>query len=320
MVTTALGVSPDLNDNGVTPLTHRQVLAAMYPSTGIMTGLAVTGRNDLTYNVSAGVAVTSIGVADGNTISYWEGGVTPKVDAGDPTNPRIDAVWVRAHNLIEHNDADNFVVVGVTQGTASANPVAPTIPAGALLLGTRRMPANATNTSSATAVENGVYAVPHGASLGMLGEYWWQADLVGADTLKKDYYEMPVTITVPTKRLVRLRMVASLSAYNTNWGDQSKRTEWAFCFQLDGRDIDHSGANFIAQGSWETKEHEFIAECPAGTHTFRLRAWRQNGERPWFHYSDDQSVTGGTGDLWVGRRFTIYDAGVAVAGKTTIVR
>lgn len=212
-----------------------------------MTGLAVTGRNDLTYNVSAGVAVTSIGVADGNTISYWEGGVTPKVDAGDPTNPRIDAVWVRAHNLIEHNDADNFVVVGVTQGTASANPVAPTIPAGALLLGTRRMPANATNTSSATAVENGVYAVPHGASLGMLGEYWWQADLVGADTLKKDYYEMPVTITVPTKRLVRLRMVASLSAYNTNWGDQSKRTEWAFCFQLDGRDIDHSGANFIAQ-------------------------------------------------------------------------
>lgn len=113
---TALGVQPDSSGNGVTPLTHRKIIDALWTSTGIVTGLDVTGRNDLKYDVAAGVAICSRGDADGKTEAYWPGGQTTAVAAGDSTWPRIDRVWIKAHDMSQ-GDSDNQVVVGVTQGT-----------------------------------------------------------------------------------------------------------------------------------------------------------------------------------------------------------
>ena len=122
MSTVALGIAPNTGNIGVTPLVHRRILGAQFANCGIIDGLNVTGRNDLRYNVGAGVAVCSRGDSDGKTIAYHEGGQTPAVSAGDPSNPRIDIVWICAHNQLEYKDSDNYVPLGVTQGTPSANP------------------------------------------------------------------------------------------------------------------------------------------------------------------------------------------------------
>ena len=69
MSTVALGVSPDTNGVGVTPLVRRRIIGAQWANTGLVDGLNVTGRSDLRYNVSAGVAVCSRGDSDGKTLA-----------------------------------------------------------------------------------------------------------------------------------------------------------------------------------------------------------------------------------------------------------
>ena len=184
MSTTALGISPNVNGIGVTPLAHRRILGAQWANTGLVDGLNVTGRSDLRYNVSAGVAVCSRGDADGKTLAYFEGGQTGAVSAGDPSNPRIDIVWICAHNQMEYKDADNFVVVGVTQGTPGANLPEPTIPAGCTMLRKMKMPAGATSTAAAVQMWSADYAIPYGASLGKIGENWDRRDMTGDSTVK----------------------------------------------------------------------------------------------------------------------------------------
>ena len=47
MSTTALGISPNANGIGVTPLAHRRILGAQWANTGLVDGLNVAGRSDL---------------------------------------------------------------------------------------------------------------------------------------------------------------------------------------------------------------------------------------------------------------------------------
>ncbi len=96
-MTTALGVSVDENDNGVTPLTHRMIIGSFFQNKGVVDGLEVTGRSDLKYAVAAGVAVCSRAASDGKMLAYWPGGTTETaVSAGDPSNPRVDVIWIHA--------------------------------------------------------------------------------------------------------------------------------------------------------------------------------------------------------------------------------
>lgn len=308
-MTTALGVQPDSNGNGVTPEVHRQIIAAQWQNTGVIDGLDVTGRSDLRYNVAAGVAVCSKGAADGKTLAYWPGGQTAAVAAGDASNPRVDAIWITAHNP-KIGDADNQVVVGVTQGTPAANPVAPPIPAGCTPIMAMQVPANATATSSATKIWTTYYALPYGASLGKLGENWDRRDMTGDNTVKKYYFEQPITFTLPTDRMVELQFKVNLSsATATSWDDTTHRTEWAVGFQIDDNDLDHSCANFVSFGAWETHETSYITAVSAGTHTARLRTWLQNGGAPVFHYNPSHDNKDA---LWCGRRFIVWDRGPVV--------
>ncbi len=304
-MTTAFGIAPDSDGNGVDPLTHRKVLQAHWVNTGVITGLAVSGRSDLKYNVGAGVAVCSRGSADGYTEAYWQGGQTVAVSAGDPSNPRIDRVWIKAGDLTQ-GDSNNQVTVGVTQGTPAASPVAPSAPAGCVRLMDMRVPAGATSTQSA--VKNGSvdYAIPYGASLGLLAQNVNTADASGDWNVRKWYVENKVSFYVPTDRLVEL-------VYSCTFSNEpaDKWISWAVAaFQLDGKDIAHSGTEWQASnGVWEDHEVHCVVSVSAGTHTAAVRnglaSHASADARPYFRYKDNNGIG------YKGRILRVWDRGVA---------
>jgi hypothetical protein len=162
---TALGVDVDASGNGVDPLTHRNIIKAHWVNTGVVSGLAVSGRSDLYYGVSAGLAVCSMGDADGYVEAYWPGGKTENtVSAGDGTYARIDTVYLLANT----GTPDNVVHCKVVQGTPAASPVAPALPTGGLKLRDVSVPAGASTTSAGAVGTDVGYAIPYGANLNRL--------------------------------------------------------------------------------------------------------------------------------------------------------
>lgn len=155
---------------GTTPVEARNALAAIFPSAGVVDGLAVSGNaGDWHYSVAAGHAVTSRGGTDGVTILTVDGATdTPVVAAAPASGSRWDLIWIR-HNDVDNGDADSDAVLGVTQGTASGSPTKPygSVPAGALVLAEAQVAAGATGTLHANVAITRVAAVaaPRGMRL-----------------------------------------------------------------------------------------------------------------------------------------------------------
>ena len=304
---TALGVQPDSNGNGVTPEVHRQIIAAQWHNTGVIDGLAVSGRSDLTYDVSAGVAVCSKGSADGKTLAYWPGGQTAAVNAGDASNPRIDLVWINAHNP-KMGDSDNSVTVGVTQGTPASNPVAPALPAGCTLLRSMRVPANATATSSAVATDTITYAIPYGASMGLLA-YDDQSrinQVINDGGKRVPHLLNRRTINLPTDRLVELDWSGCVSNGKTDGAGWISLMNW---FKVDGKDIPYAAVELHVQQTWEQFQHRHIMTLAAWTHTIESwYEWRNGNWEVSWHCGDDGNQHGG----YPGSILAVWDRGVAV--------
>lgn len=155
------------NGVGTSDTDIRRMLRYKWANTGVVGGLAVKGTSRLAYHVAEGMAICSKGDGDGYTEAYFPGGDTPEVKANEGGNPRIDVVWITAHDASQ-GDSDNLVTLGVTQGTPSASPVEPDIPTYAVRLGAFRMGAGAATTSGAVATSGVDYAIMSGASLGIL--------------------------------------------------------------------------------------------------------------------------------------------------------
>ena len=304
MATTALGIMQASDGTGTDALTHRRIIKSRWANTGIITGLTVTGRSDLKYSVSAGCAVVSRSASDGYAEAYWEGGTTSAVSAGDPSNPRIDLVWIKANDL-QQGDPDNRVHIGVTQGTPSASPVAPSAPAGCLPLSSFRIGAGATSTRGAVLVENGMYAIPHGATLGLLGQNVNTADYMGSANEREWFYENSVQFAVPTNRLVELVYSATFYNENCDW------LSWGIgAFQMDGSDIPHSGTEWQASnGVWEDHTVSCLVSVSAGTHTARVRNGVMSSSNgagyPQFRYTERNGVQ------YKGRQLQVWDRGVS---------
>lgn len=166
MTTTAFPVRQDADGNGCTDVALRSIVAALYPNKGVISGLSVKGGNTLSYTVASGVAVCSKGSADGNTLAYYEGG-SVDTTANTSSNPRIDVVWITAHDITQ-GDTDNFVTIGVTQGTAAAAPTEPSIPSYATKLRAMKLPGGSSTTSSATAYGSQPVVLPYNSNQGIL--------------------------------------------------------------------------------------------------------------------------------------------------------
>lgn len=291
MSNTALGVAQSSAGVGTTDTAMRQILAAQWASTGVVSGLAVKGGTTLAYTVAAGVAVCSKGASDGKTLAWFEGGSTTTVAANSSGNPRIDCVWITSHDLTQ-GDSDNLVTLGVTQGTPAATPTAPTIPTYATLLAQMRMPAGATTTANATQAASIGYAIPYGASLGKLGDTTWTqgADYSSAITLPAQSFYLP------TQRLISAEMTVTCASLSGSDGSVYVR------LYLDGvvkRTFEHRTFPSSATSGF----FRDVWTVPAGNHTVYATIVPGIAN---FH-------TYGTGDAngWAGQRLMTFDEGVA---------
>ena len=299
---TALGVSADVDGNGVTPLVHRQIIGSYFQNSGVMDGLVVSGRNDLKYGVSAGCAVVQRAESDGKMLAYWPGGQTENaVSAGDPSNPRIDVVWVRANNKPEYStDQDNQVHVGVTQGVPSANPVIPTVPQGCQPIGFRRMPAGATSTVSATATGDIDYVVPYGSTLGVLARLAENKDGTVDTTSKNPFLQQ--AFYIPTDRWILLHAYLCVSTPNKGQTGGVAAVQ----FYVDGEKYTTRKVPYT--DSWETFEPTANVQVSAGRHTFGIAMYNEQGPGYKAHFSHNDPDD--RGNYYVGRVLVVKDDGV----------
>ena len=296
----SLATNLDSNGNGLTAIDYRKILQGFYPNPGIVNGGTVTGNSSLTYHVTPTVAVIDRG-SDGTRLVYFGGGDTPAVAAGDASNRRIDVIWLKANDPAI-DGGSNDVVIGVTQGTPAANPTVPTLDSGQLALMEKLVQPGTTNLSTGSGDNRSYnYAIPYGASLGMLGESWNRVDASGDSTIQRHYYEQPISFWLPTDRLIEFRFWVNYSASDGNL------SEWALQFQVDGVGLDHAASVFRGEQTWETHYASYIATIPAGSHTARVDTWLQYGSAPVFHFNGDSTHD----PLWIGRRFQVWDRGVA---------
>lgn len=261
MSTTAFPVRQSEDGTGCTDIALRHIMGALYPYTGIVTGLAVTGGNTLAYNIAEGVAVCSKGEADGNTLAYYEGG-TVDTTANSGSNPRIDVIWITSHDLTQ-GDSDNLVTVGVTQGTAAASPEEPALEKGQTKLAAMLVPASATTTQGCTAYGSTPYAIPYGGSLGCLGSF--SGTYSGSHAMNGKWtLTSTCTITVPTKRLVEV-------AHKARWNCPSKDlTSCYIKLNIDGVDITDGNDERPIFKYWVMDLWSKNVEVEAGTHTVNI--------------------------------------------------
>lgn len=302
-MTTALGVAQTSDGTGLDPLTHRRLIQALWQNTGVVGGLAVSGRSDLSYQVGAGAAILSRSNADGYTEAFFAGGTTAAVRAGDGSNPRVDTVYIVAHDVTQ-GDSDNQVTVGVVSGTAAASPQAPDLShvPGALPLANMLMPARASSTQSASRSATVGYAVPYGCGLGLVARHVHPMDSVGDSRREVVYDEQRVSFMLPTRRAVRLVFQACISTATEN--DNNARGGWYMTFCVDGQPVPNGGCEFDLTRTYKGCYWEVTTTLDAGAHTAFIRSHNQWGQAPKFHWSANGA------DQYIGRVFSIYDEGV----------
>ena len=298
--TSALGVSAVRADNGwqgCDALTHRKILQSHWASTGIIAGLGVSASDTLAYQVDAGVAVTSRSGTDGAMEAYWAGGPSPAVEANQSTNPRIDCVWLQAHNQKELRDTDNLVVIGVTQGTPAASPVKPTPPDGVTVLSYMQVPANSTSLRNATRVGEIDYAIPYGAAQGLIASAQLKQDTTLTNTQKE---WCRVQVNLPTDRdLECVATICANAAGAGGAGDLSKYSEVRGQVLIDGKPVGDF-FNYCFRGAWEPYQFRTNVPCGRGVHTISVKCWVGYGTNASVHYNG----------RWSGIKLDVIDQGV----------
>lgn len=204
MSTTALGIAPDDNGNGVTPVVHRLCQMAQWEKTGVVQGLTVTSNDDLSYTVAPGIAITTRGNADGYAIAYSEGGDVDTID-GDTTYARYDVVYIKSNDLLS-GDGSNHVELGCVNGDAASVPEVPTVGEGCTVLDTFYVPAGSTAASDNTTTNDVAYASPLKSFCGTLATSTVSDDQT-APSSKKTL--LSVEFYVPTERSIEVRVEAA---------------------------------------------------------------------------------------------------------------
>lgn len=132
--------------------------AGVFPSNG---NPIVSGRASMGYDVAPFLAATSR-INTGVELIANDAVTIVTTTPAPSSNSRIDVIWVRAQ-FVQHADANNDVVFGVTQGVAAPVPSKPAIPTGALELATAEILSTTTQTSTVVITQTHPYTAAAGA-------------------------------------------------------------------------------------------------------------------------------------------------------------
>lgn len=281
-------------DVGTSDADIRHILERKWLNKGVVGGLAVKGSGSA-YQVSAGMAICGRGGGDGFTEAYFPGGTTPAVAGNASSDPRIDAVWVTAHDA-SMGDADNLVAVGVTQGTPAASPAVPSIPGHATLIAAMRVPGGATAATSASSARVD-YAIPYGASLGVLydGVVTHNADWKSSGSIASG------TFRIPTDRFLSFKVTVTAGANKGVYADGDGSVY--VTIKVDGEIVDRREVRLRATGNAVSSFYEFAAEVGAGSHTVSMEYAINAAESIRMYWAKPG---------WAGQRLQVVDMGVAV--------
>lgn len=294
----ALGVPQSNSGVGTSALEMRKIIGSLFGNKGVVEGLNVKGTSSLYYTVDSGVAACSKGESDGYTLAYYPGGNTPSVQSNTSGQSRIDTIWLTSHD-IQNGDKDNLVTIGVSQGTPSSSPVEPKIPSDATPIAHMLLPAGATSTQNAFVISERAYAIPYGASVGVL--------LDKTDTSYKGIYKGSAytyasgQIYVPTDRLLSVKLTETTWAWHPSTHDWvgSGYVDW----MLDG--LVQTAFRFTNYPDTPTTCcFEDIVEVSAGFHTISARLWGSDtapASDLWLDYKTE---------AWPGQRLVVVDSGV----------
>lgn len=224
----ALGIANVQGGAGTTDKELRYIIDSQFQTTGVVKGLRVVGSRT-NYNISSGVAICARGTSDGKTMAYYEGGQVT-ASANPSANARIDSVYIYANDQAQ-GDPDNLVHVGVSQGTPSVAPAAPTIPFNATIIAQVLVPASSVSLNNAYTINGIPYAIPYGSSLGILLD---KTDTRYGPVLRHQPYTFASgSFYIPARRLLTVNLTTTLWAYKPETIDWlgSGYVEWV----LDGR-------------------------------------------------------------------------------------
>lgn len=158
----------------VTPLDHKMAQTGMVlktttvnvPRAGIFyngTASLITAKANMSYDVAAFTVALTRGATSGTVLLSNDGTLNVTTTAAPGSNSRIDIiyVWAREYTL---DGTDSNPVIAVTQGTAAAVPVAPSLAAfpGAIEIGRATVGAGITATTSATLTQTAPFTCMDG--------------------------------------------------------------------------------------------------------------------------------------------------------------
>ncbi len=155
----------------------RQAISAPFSASGVLApgelNTAAQSTPNMSVQVSAGrgqVKGSNVSPPAGFTFTTQgmynvlnDAPVSLTITTSNPTNPRIDAVYIQVQDAF-YVGASNTVILGVVAGTPAATPVAPSIPSTAMLLSYVAVGAGATSIVNGNITSQTVLAQVIGAA------------------------------------------------------------------------------------------------------------------------------------------------------------
>lgn len=294
---TGLGVPPDAQGNGTTPEDVQRIIAALYEQTdGILSGCKVLTRSDFKYHVTAGAVLQTVGADLNVWVPVYEQFVTP--DPAPASGSRTDTIF--AHQNLPGSGGSSLAYVGVAPSAAF-----PSVPAGAVILDRRTVPAGATATTATTSIHDKRYARLTGAGLGDLS-YAADTDTAARNNKGTTYTRGSQRFVVPTDRHVRLELTTTVSVSNSN-GTTPTSGEIGLIYSLYIDGELKKTFERMANRWWESKQFTTVEQVSAGAHTaeWRVRGSDANPSGYW-------AVRQGGTLKYRGDTLYVADEGVAV--------
>lgn len=261
---------------GTSPVDMQRIIGAQYMSSGILPngGLSVEGTSSMAYKVNPGACFmwTSSSARTGMLVPVEA--TTVNTVAAPSTGSRVDTVYV-----------DGEGAVRVVQGTS--------IPGG-VAIARFTVPAGITATTAAQQSLDRHFAIPTGASLGLLHRFHDPANGIAGNTA-------PMTLgsgrfTLPSDRMVRFDLTHCIG------GESGEATVMRWRVYIDGI----LETAFTTRAEWtlpQVNHFSFSKSLSEGAHQVHYVQDRYYGAR-FIHHK-------GGADAWPGNRFEVWDAGAS---------